>query len=86
LRRNGRRTVCRQAGIIRTNCIDCLDRTNIAQAPSPPSLPRPLPPSSHTHRLPPRAFPPASMLPTSLWLLSLPTNVGRHSSASAVLS
>jgi hypothetical protein len=31
LRRNGRRTVCRQAGIIRTNCIDCLDRTNIAQ-------------------------------------------------------
>lgn len=24
--------ICRQSGVIRTNCIDCLDRTNVIQS------------------------------------------------------
>jgi len=28
---NSARTVCAQSGIVRTNCVDCLDRTNVVQ-------------------------------------------------------
>jgi hypothetical protein len=33
-----------QSGVLRTNCIDCLDRTNVAQARAP--SPRPAQPAS----------------------------------------